>query len=206
VHIFISFQKIYIFTMARPKEFDRETALMRAIGIFSEHGYEGSSTEALLQAMGIGRQSLYDTFGDKWRLDLDALQRYTADSISDQLRTLNAARSPMEGLRAHLNGAVAKAIADHSPACLGISAVCEFGRASPEVAMLSETAHRTLLSTLERRISEAKVEGAVADDVDALEAASFISATLVAIKVSARAGASPENLRGIARMALRSLQ
>ena len=192
--------------MARPKEFDREKALMGAIGVFSEHGYEGSSTEALLQAMGIGRQSLYDTFGDKWRLYLDALQRYTADSISDQLRTLNAARSPMEGLRAHLNGAVAKAIADASSACLGVSAICEFGRANPEVAMLTETANRTLLSALERRISEAKAEGTVAEDVDAREAASFIGATLVAIKVSARAGASPENLRSIARMALRSLK
>jgi AcrR family transcriptional regulator len=193
-------------TMARPKEFDRETALKGAIGIFSEHGYEGSSTEALLQAMGIGRQSLYDTFGDKWRLYLDALQRYTADSISNQLRILNAARSPMEGLRAHLNDAVAKAIAEHSPACLGISAICEFGRANPEVAMLSDTANRTLLSALERRVSEAKAEGAIADDVDAREAANFISATLIAIKVSARAGASPEYLRGIARLALRSLR
>jgi hypothetical protein len=101
---------------------------------------------------------------------------------------------------------VEKAIADPSPRCLGISAICEFGRTSPEMTMLSEAASRMMLSALERRISEAKADGAVADDVDAREAASFIKATLVGIKVSARAGASPDSLRGIVRMALRSLR
>src|SRR5882724_12831421 len=104
--------------MARPKEFDRDAALKGAIGIFAEHGYEGTATEALLQAMGIGRQSLYDTFGDKWRLYLEALKRYTADSISNQLRALSSTSSPVKGLEAMLNLAVSLAIADPEPKCL----------------------------------------------------------------------------------------
>jgi len=79
--------------MARPREFDHDTALLAAVKVFSDLGFEGSSTDALTQAMGIGRQSLYDTFGDKWRLYLKALQRYTADSISEQIRVLN--RGPL---------------------------------------------------------------------------------------------------------------
>src|ERR1700720_934012 len=110
--------------MARPKEFERETALQGAIGVFAEHGYEGTSTDALTRAMGINRQSMYDTFGDKWRLYLEALQRYVADSVSDQLRALNAAPSPIKGLEAHLHQAVDRAIADPSPTCLGLSAIC----------------------------------------------------------------------------------
>ena len=192
--------------MARPKEFERDTALQEAIRVFSDHGYEGTSTDALLRIMGISRQSMYDTFGDKWCLYLESLQRYTADSISDQLRVLNSALSAMKGLEAHLNHAVDRAIADPSPACLGLSAICEFGRSDPEVKMLTDTAGRTLLSALERRISEAKTDGDVAKDVDVIEAASFVQATLAGIKIAARAGASPETLRGIARMALRSLR
>jgi TetR/AcrR family transcriptional regulator, transcriptional repressor for nem operon len=192
--------------MARPKEFERETALQEAIGVFSDHGYEGTSTDALLQIMGIGRQSLYDTFGDKWRLYLEALQRYTANSISDQLRVLNSEPSAMKGLEAHLKHAIGLAIADPSPACLGISAICEFGRSNPEVKMLTDTAGRTILPALERRISEAKRDGDVPKDVNVTEAASFIHATLAGIKIAARAGASAETLRGIARMALRSLR
>jgi len=192
--------------VARPKEFERDTALQEAIRVFSDHGYEGTSTDALLRIMGISRQSMYDTFGDKWRLYLESLQRYTADSISDQLRVLNSAPSAMKGLEAHLKHAVGRAIADPSPTCLGLSAICEFGRSDPEVKMLTDTAGRTLLSALERSISEAKTDGDVAKDVDVIEAASFVEATLAGIKIAARAGASPETLRGIARMALRSLR
>ena len=98
--------------MARPREFDDDTALLAAIKVFSDLGFEGSSTDALTRAMGIGRQSLYDTFGDKWRLYLKALQRYTADSISEQIRVLNGGPSALKGLEAHIYGAVNNALAD----------------------------------------------------------------------------------------------
>ena len=192
--------------MARPKEFESETALKKAIGAFSEHGYEGTSTDALLLAMGISRQSMYGAFGDKKRLYLEALQRYTADSISNQLRALSSVSSPVKGLEEMLDLAVSLAIADPQPKCLGISAICEFGRSNPEVTMITEMASRTMLSGLERRISEAKASGEISKSVDAQIAAQFIMATLAGIKIAARAGATAESLRGIARMAIRGLK
>src|SRR6266850_697213 len=96
--------------MARPREFESEAALKKAIEAFSEHGYEGTSTDALLLAMGISRQSMYGAFGDKKRLYLEALQRYTADSICNQLRILSSTSSPMKGLEAMLDLAVSLAI------------------------------------------------------------------------------------------------
>jgi len=192
--------------MARPKEFESETALKKAIEIFSEHGYEGTSTDALVRAMGIGRQSLYDTFGDKRRLYLEALQRYTADSISNQLQALNLVSSPMKGLEAMFDLAVTLAIAGPGPKCLGISAVCEFGRSDPEVTIITDMAGRTMLSGLERRISEAKAAGEIGKGLDTQTAAQFIMATLAGIKIAARSGAAPQILRGIARMAMRSLK
>jgi TetR/AcrR family transcriptional regulator, transcriptional repressor for nem operon len=191
--------------MARPKEFEREDALKKAVGIFSDHGYEGTSTEALIGAMGVSRQSLYDTFGDKWHLYLECLQRYTADSIGEQLRALNSASSPLKGIEAHLNHAVAAALAEPAPKCLGISAICEFGRSNPEVTMVGEMASRMMVSALDLRIDEAKAAGEVPKDVSGADASAFIMATLTGIKVAARAGASAERLKGIARMALRSL-
>jgi AcrR family transcriptional regulator len=155
--------------------------------------------------MGINRQSMYDTFGDKRQLYLEALQRYVADSVSAQLRSLRAARSAIRGLEAHLNDVVNRAIADPSPSCLGLSAICEFGRSDPEVTRASETAARTLRSALERRIAEAKTAGDVAKDVDVAEAAHFIMAAITGIKVAARAGATVRTLRAIAAMTLRSL-
>src|SRR5712692_1194030 len=62
--------------MARHKEFDRDEALHKAMEVFWSRGYEAASIEDLVKHMGINRQSLYDTFGDKHALYLQALDRY----------------------------------------------------------------------------------------------------------------------------------
>jgi TetR/AcrR family transcriptional repressor of nem operon len=67
--------------MARPREFDREEALERATGVFWAKGYASTSTDDLLTAMGIGRQSLYNAFQDKRALYLEALIQMTMQSI-----------------------------------------------------------------------------------------------------------------------------
>jgi len=192
--------------MARTKEFDRDAALARAIETFAQHGYDGTSTEHLLRAMAIGRQSLYDTFGDKWKLYLEALQRYCSDSIGAQLVVLEGAATPSAGVEALLVQAVATASADPEPACLGIASVCEFGRREPEVASLADTMGRLLTSALERRFGEGVASGEFASDLDVAAAAQFVLATLTGLKVAARGGAPVEVLRGIVRVALRSFR
>ncbi len=62
--------------MARPKEFDREHVLARAMELFWARGYEATSLGDLVDHLGIARQSLYDTFGDKHQLYLEALDLY----------------------------------------------------------------------------------------------------------------------------------
>src|SRR3984893_15939871 len=62
--------------MARQKEFDREEALHKAMEVFWSRGYQAASIQDLVKHMGINRQSLYDTFGDKHALYLQALDRY----------------------------------------------------------------------------------------------------------------------------------
>lgn len=192
--------------MARSKEFDRDVALARAIAVFSQHGFEGTSTEALLVAMDIRRQSLYDTFGDKWKLYLEALERYASDSIGAQLVALESAADGKAGMTALLTHAVARALEDSQPSCLGISAICEFGRSSPEVVGLTDTMGRLLTRAVERRVREAIDAGDFAADLDVVNAGQFVLATLTGIKVAARAGASEAMLAGIADMALRSFR
>ena len=192
--------------MARPREFDQDAALDQAIDVFASHGYEGSSTEMLLQAMGINRQSLYNTFGDKHQLYLAALQRYNADSVGEQIQALNTCPAALEGIDALMRFAVARIAADPAPKCLGVAAICEFGRSDAEVNMASDVAGRAFCLALERRVREAKAAGDVGKDVDPAEAAQFLLASLVGIKVAARGGASPETLHGIARLALRGIR
>src|SRR6185369_6883576 len=85
--------------VARVKEFDRDGALDKAMCVFWTKGYEATSLGDLLSAMGIARQSLYDTFGDKRALFGEALARYQ-QSRGDSLRAvLDGAPSVRRAIR-----------------------------------------------------------------------------------------------------------
>ena len=72
--------------MARPKEFDQEKALRKAIRLFSQQGFAATSTDDLMRVMEVGRQSMYDTFGDK-KLYPGDYNRAEADSVDHRVWT-----------------------------------------------------------------------------------------------------------------------
>ena len=192
--------------MARPKEFDRDVALKRAIEVFCDVGFEGASTDDLLRRMRISRQSLYDTFGDKRALYLEALRHYLAERVATQIRVLSAEASPLKGLEAALNTFVTGGPQGTSSGCMGIGAISEFGRSDPEIAALIDAADRPLISVIRRRIEEGKAKGEINAGVDPQAAAEFVTAAFVGIKLAARGGASRQTLRNIAQMSMRSLK
>lgn len=74
--------------MARKKEFDQEEVLTKAMYAFLHHGYEATSMQTLVTAMGINRGSLYDTFGDKRSLFLAAIAHYEATIVKNTVACL----------------------------------------------------------------------------------------------------------------------
>ena len=99
--------------MARPRAFDCADALDRALETFLEHGYEATSMQNLVDAMGISRQSLYDTYKDKRTLYLSALHAY-------DLRQREALRKAMEQpgpVRELLRGILYSMVAGDNPGC-----------------------------------------------------------------------------------------
>src|ERR1700726_688126 len=111
--------------MARPREFDRDGAVERAMSVFWRKGYAATSTDDLLRAMNIGRQSLYDTFGDKHRLYLEALQRYNAGNVADHIARLHSSPSPATALHNMLLAMATQAPEQRKLGCMGINAICE---------------------------------------------------------------------------------
>src|SRR5690554_2174816 len=79
--------------MPRAKAFDPEVALDRAVELFWRLGYEGTSMAKLLEFMGISRQSLYDTYGDKHSLFLAVVDRYRC-TTQTRLGELAAGNAP----------------------------------------------------------------------------------------------------------------
>jgi AcrR family transcriptional regulator len=188
--------------MARPKEFDREAALDAAIGVFREQGFAGTSTGDLTQAMQIGRQSLYDTFGDKWQLYQAALARYGARETEAHRAALSTGPRAVDGLEILLARVRAKA----GEGCLSLGAASEFGRSKPELTAILVAAERPLLTALAARVREAQAAGDVAGGLDAREAAAFLVASISGIRIAARGGAGAAQLQALAELTLRALR
>ena len=191
--------------MARPMEFDRDEAIDRAIEVFADHGYEGSSTAELLARMGIGRQSLYGAFGDKRRLFLQALECYNAGSVAQMEAALASESSARAAIESALLAFAVGPNAAPETGCLGVGSVAEFGRADPEVNAINDASGRRFMTAFATRLRDGIAAGEFASDLDPEAAADFLLATRAGLKVAARDGAGLDRLRPIVRMAMRSL-
>lgn len=188
--------------MARPKEFDTDAALDAAIGVFREHGFEGTSAQMLVDAMRIGRQSLYDSFGDKWQLYRAAVLRYGEAERAAHLDALRSGPRAIDGIAAMLRRVVDTA----SQPCLGTGSVCEFGVSREDLNAQRGLLARALRAPISTRVREAQHEGDVPRDLDPNAIAEFLMASFTGIRVAARGGAGPNTLTSLADLALRALR
>lgn len=188
--------------MARPREFDADTALDSAIGVFREHGFEGASAERLVSAMGIGRQSLYGAFGDKWRLYGSAVRRYGMGECSAHLGALRSGVRAIDGIDAMLRRVVETA----GQPCLGVGSICEFGVSRPDLTEVHVSLARMLREAIAACVRNGQREGDLAADLDPEAAAEFLIANIAGIRVAGRGGADRAALTGLADMALRALR
>ncbi|MBB2200816.1 TetR/AcrR family transcriptional regulator [Gluconacetobacter tumulisoli] len=188
--------------MARPQEFDRDQVLDAAIAVFRQHGFEGSSATALVTAMGIGRQSLYNSFGDKWQLYRDAMHRYATGEVEAHLAALRSGVRAIDGIQRFLQRVVETA----QEMCLGVSSICEFGTSHADLLDIHERFGKVLNAALCERIRRAQADGDVSPDMKPDDAAAFLMSTIAGIRVSARAGTDPKILAAVARTALRGIR
>ena len=192
--------------MARPREFDREIALERAKGVFWAKGFTSTSTEDLLGAMGIGRQSLYNAFGDKRMLYLEALECYQRTSTAGHLQRLKAPVSPLAGVEALLLGLIAQDDGERAMGCMGVGAVSEFGAGDPALAELRARVGPVLFAGLVDRLREGQAQGEIVPAMNAEEAARFVQMTMTGLQLAARSGASAEALRSLAYFTVERLK
>lgn len=191
--------------MARPREFDRDAALEKALRVFWAKGFAATSTDDLREAMGIGRQSLYGAFGDKRKLYLEALDAYQQRTTSAHLKRLSAG-NPIEGIENLLSGLVAEEDEERALGCMGVGSVGEFGVTDAELNERRNVFGELLSREITARIREGQQQGSIAPKLDPGEAAAFVLMTMSGLQVAARGGASSTHLRAMARFATERLK
>ncbi|WP_422928714.1 TetR/AcrR family transcriptional regulator [Singulisphaera sp. PoT] len=173
--------------------------------VFWEHGYEATSTNDLIRAMAIGRQSMYDAFGDKHQLYLESFRLYEADSASAFTEIASRATSPLATIREHLLSVATGTSFERSRGCFYVNATTELASSDSDVGERIQSITARCLGGYEKLLVEAKRLGEISSQVDVRDAANFLLNTLRGLQVSAKAGTSPDDLRGIALMAISTL-
>ena len=131
------------------------------MSVFWSKGYAATSTDDLLDAMRIGRQSMYDTFGDKRRLYVEALGRYQQEQVAGHIKRLRTPASPLAGVEALLSGVIAAQKTTREMGCMGVGAICEFGTSDGELAAMRATSNRLLHDVLVEQFAAAKAAGEI---------------------------------------------
>ena len=188
--------------MARSKEFDEEQALASATDLFWRQGYENTSLEALMRVMGIAKQSLYDTFGDKRALYLKAMAFYRKQTNSSLRELLAAAPTVKEGFTRILLGLVAESREQHARGCLLLSANMERAVDDKEIATFLTDNQAEVEAIFGDALRRGKRSGEFGDEQDAGALARFFVVTVQGMRAMARLKSDRHALRQVARIAL----
>jgi AcrR family transcriptional regulator len=191
--------------IGRPRSFDIDRALDRAMQVFWRKGYEGTSLSDLTKAVGVNRPSLYAAFGDKETLFRKALDRYLNGPAAYTQEALKepTARAVIERL---LRGAADLNTAPGNPGgCLMVQGALAGGEAADSIRQELTACRAAGEASMRRRLRHSKSEGDLPADVSPDDLARYIATVLYGMAVQAAGGASRDELRRVVQMALRSL-
>ena len=192
--------------MPRTKGFDPDAAVDAAMQLFWANGYAGTTPQQLVDAMGIGRGSLYNTFESKHALFERALRRYHDTNTARLLEVLEGPGTAPARLRAALDMVIAAARTDERHrGCLITNTAVEFADRDEPV---SEVVRRTFdlqEAAFRAVVEEGKRAGDIPADRDAAALAAFFLTTTNGIQVLAKVDPDLTRLSALADTAMRAL-
>ncbi|MFD9357775.1 TetR/AcrR family transcriptional regulator [Streptomyces sp. NPDC060031] len=187
----------------RPRSFDRDAALDKAMLAFWDRGYEATSISDLTASLGISAPSLYAAFGDKRKLFDEVVVVYGGrygDFASVALAEEPTARAAIDRILRE----AAEVYTDpaHPPGCMVISAAVN--TTSEEVAQALRARREANLAMFESRIRADMATGALSAGTDARALARYAGAVLQGMSQQSRDGAGREELEAVAAVAMRA--
>ncbi len=188
----------------RPRGFDPEQALDRAMHVFWDKGYDGASLHDLTTAMGIQPASLYKAFGNKQTLFEQALARYLAGPVAFIQAALSEPTAYAVAERTLRDSAEFLANPQTRCGCMTIQAALVGGKESQPVRKKLVALRLRGQEALLQRFERAQKEGDLEKTADAGDLARFVTAMFQGMTVQAIDGASLQELRRLAQTALRA--
>ena len=187
--------------MGRPREFDADKALDRALDVFWRRGYEGTSLSDLTEAMGVTRPSLYAAFGNKEELFRKVLDRYGAMRTDPSCDVLNepTSRRAVERLLMNFAGT-----GDDAPrGCLMVQGALVCSEASDAIRQELTARRAQGEARLRDRLEDWKAAGDLPADADPQSLARYVMAVANGMSVQATGGASADELKRVVDLTMK---
>jgi TetR/AcrR family transcriptional repressor of nem operon len=179
--------------MGRPKQFEPDAAVDRAVDVFWRKGYASTTPQDLVDELGIGKGSLYNTFTSKHALFERALRRYGDNRVAGLVELLEGPGP----VRARLSVALQR-LADIDPrGCLAVNTAAELAGVDPTATEVVRSVFDRMENAFQAAIEEGQRSGEIDASRDSREMASLLLATVVGMSVMAKTVDGPDRLRRV---------
>lgn len=193
--------------MARPRAFNEEEIIDKAVQIFWAKGYEATSIQDLVNAMGIQRGSLYGTFGSKQNLFIKSLNRYSVTVVSKLLEILESKPSAIKSIELFFSQLVEHLLtAGELRSCLVTNSAIERGIRDEETKQLVLKLLNALEDGFYKTLLRAKKNDELATELDLKDVASYLTSSMQGLLVMGKVCSDRSVLEGINQVTLSILK
>jgi TetR/AcrR family transcriptional repressor of nem operon len=187
--------------VARPKSFDKDKALENAMHVFWEKGFEATSIQDLVERLGINRQSLYDTFGDKKELFLKSLALYRSQIATNQTVPFQEGQT-IQQIFAKIFHAIIDASIHDGRGCLMANSTLELANRDKDVAEVVCNNLETGETAFKQMLIAAQERGELSPEKNPQALARYLFNSMQGIRVTAKASSDRARLEDIASITL----
>ena len=173
--------------MARTKDFDEDEILNKAVTLFWHKGYNGTSMQELVDALGISRSSLYDTYVDKHTLYVKALEYYQNTASGNLASVVNNSPSARDAVKCLLELTTADLLKDKQhKGCFMVNAEVEVAPHDSKIKNIVRKNEQQIEDLFRQAIQRGQENGEITNKQDAKALARFFMNTVKGIRVSAK--------------------
>ena len=188
------------------KQFDPEIALAKAMHVFWARGYEAASLSELLEAMGVGRKSLYDTFGNKRSLFLKALEYYAQTVIKSMRDQLSAPGSAIANIEQVLQAMEKAHAMPASQGCMLGTNMADFNSCDPEMGSVLRCYLKQLEDAYCKALTRAQAVGEVSPSANPRDLARMILCTTQGMALMGRVVDDETQFRSVVKSVMALLK
>jgi TetR/AcrR family transcriptional repressor of nem operon len=172
--------------MARTKQFNEDEVLEKAMEFFWRNGYNSSSPQEILLALGLSRSSLYDTFGDKHTLFISALKRYREKNTGAVIRMLEESENVLETIKELMQATRKGCVEGGIRGCLMVNSKVEMAMSDVEVAGIVKENREAQEEAFAKAIRKGQEMGVINKNQQAKAYARYVINTLWGLSTYAK--------------------